>query len=71
MPKQLTDCVKSVQKDIDAGRLPKGSSAWAICVSRLRKAGTIKKNPKGSAHQWGLAAKKAQAKSKRIRRGKA
>ena len=43
MPKVLTDCVKHVQAQINAGKLPKGSSAWGICISKLRKAGTIKR----------------------------
>ena len=67
MPQVLESCVRKVQAGISSGKYPKGSSAWAICVSQLKKAGTIKKNPKGSVHQWSLAAKKAETKAKRIR----
>jgi len=41
MPKILDDCVKDVQSKIDKGELPKGSNAWAVCISRLRQAGLI------------------------------
>lgn len=58
MPKILTDCINEVQAKINAGKLPKGSSAWGICIDRLRSAGLIKKakgrhwmlTPKGRKH---------------------
>ena len=67
MPKILDDCVKKVKAQIAKGELPKGSNAYAICIATLRKAGKIKKAPKGAKDRWRLAAKKAKSKAKKIR----
>lgn len=62
MPKKLESCVRQVQAQINSGKLPKGSNAWAICIDKLRSTGVIKK---GKGRHWLLA--KAQAKAKKIR----
>lgn len=52
MPANLERCVAKVRAQISRGDLPKDSNPWAICVSTLKKAGTIKKAKKGSKHRW-------------------
>lgn len=57
MPKILDKCVKEVQEKIDAGELPKGSSAWAICIDRLKKSKKIKR---GKKKTWVTAKDRAE-----------
>jgi len=52
MPKILEDCVRDVQAKIKKGELPKGSSAYGICISSLRESGKI---TQGEGSSWKLA----------------
>jgi len=55
MPKALLDCVREVEAKIKAGKMPAGSSAWGVCIAKLKKAGVIKR---GKGRHWTLAKKK-------------
>lgn len=39
MPKDFERCIVKVKAKIKAGKLPKGSSAYAICTAAFKKAG--------------------------------
>lgn len=54
MPKILTDCVRDIETKIKTGKMRKGSSAWGICIDRLRSAGLIKR---GRGRHWSLTNK--------------